>query len=148
MLFAPVVFFALFQFKHYFFDFHLQCGNKYMLGKFKPYPYFIWPLCLHAGVNGAGTFLTLNVFTTYLSLYFFPCIHNYFWQVLLLNFSLGIFDFITHCIIDRVKSSPKLLGRYKPDDKRFWLAIGLDQGCHQLIYLLTYLIYMSKIMSL
>lgn len=45
-------------------------------------------------------------------------------------------DGATHFIIDRLKAHPDLGGRWKPADKAFWNALGLDQLAHGLIYVL------------
>jgi hypothetical protein len=45
-----------------------------------------------------------------------------------------------HFIVDRIKSSPKLGGRFKPNETYFWWALGADQLAHGLTYIL--LIYL------
>ena len=50
-------------------------------------------------------------------------------------------DFTLHFIMDRVKASPNILGRFKPDNKYFWWALGGDQAWHHLThYLIIYLV--------
>jgi hypothetical protein len=43
-------------------------------------------------------------------------------------------DFVLHLIIDRIKAHPDLGGRWKPNQKAFWVALGLDQLAHGLCY--------------
>ena len=44
-------------------------------------------------------------------------------------------------IIAHVKASPKMLGRFKPDNKYFWWSLGGDQMWHHLThYLIIYLV--------
>jgi hypothetical protein len=40
---------------------------------------------------------------------------------------LGLFDFVTHFIIDRLKASPNYGGKYTFHDRKYWLCFGLDQ---------------------
>lgn len=90
------VFFLLiiYQIKHFLADYPLQ--GKYMLGKFKPYPDFILPLLAHAGVHGLFTFLIVLCFRgPHLAL------------------SLGLMDMTIHFVVDRIKASPDLLGRFE-----------------------------------
>jgi len=112
--------FVLFQIKHFLCDFVLQ--NKYMLGKFKPAPHYIEPLAAHCTVQALGSAVAiLSIFGNI--------------DVKLL-YTLLLLDFVTHFIIDRVKASPEILGRFKQDNKYFWWALGWDQMMHQLIYII------------
>lgn len=78
--------------KHYIADYLLQ--NRYMLNKFKSDWSFVLPLLAHSGVHG--------VFTLAICLVFAPAL----WY-------LALIDMAVHFIMDRIKASPKLLGRYK-----------------------------------
>ena len=109
-----------FQVKHFLCDYIFQ--GKYMLGKFKPYPEYILPLVAHSAVQAGGTFL--------LALLFHLMFHLTLTKVV---FLVTATDFVTHFIIDRIKASPKLLGRFKPDQPYFWWALGWDQMCHHLV---------------
>jgi len=82
-----------YQIKHFICDYPLQ--NEYMLGKFKPKSW-VTPLLAHVSVHGVATFIIASLFTT-------P----------LIGLGLALFDMIIHFIMDRIKASPKLLGRYK-----------------------------------
>lgn len=84
---------VVFQFKHFIADYPLQ--GSYMLGKFK-YKDWVKPLAAHCAVHA--------VFTTAIALCFVSV------KVALLCAAL---DFTIHFIMDRVKASPSLLGRYK-----------------------------------
>jgi hypothetical protein len=82
-----------FKLKHFIADYLLQ--GKYMLGKFKEKGWVL-PLSAHCGVH--------TLFTLSISLF----VVNY-----KMALALGVLDFVIHFIMDRVKASPKLLGRFK-----------------------------------
>ena len=112
---------VLFQLKHFICDFTLQ--NEYMLGKLSR-TNWIKPLAAHASVHAAGTGIIALVFAPSLTLF------------------LVLADFILHFIVDRLKASPDLGGRWKPDQPYFWWALGADQMAHHLInYAFIYLIF-------
>lgn len=98
---AIYVFFGLViwaQLKHFIADYPMQ--NAYMLGKFKKTGWLL-PLAAHAGVHFLFTFFLTLLFTESLS-----------FSVL-----LGGLDFIIHFIMDRIKASPDMLGKYKALNK-------------------------------
>lgn len=100
-------------------DYPLQ--GKYMLGKFKGGTEWIKPLAAHAAVHALYTFLIL-------------CFLN--WKIAL---AAAAFDFNAHFVVDRIKASPNLLGRFKPHQKEFWWSLGADQSAHHLThYLIIY----------
>jgi len=105
---------VLFQLKHFIADYPLQ--NKYMLGKFKEKGWKS-PLFAHTGVHAVGTLLICLLFVN-------PVV----------ALLLACFDFVAHSIMDRIKASPRMLGRYEITDKRFWWSLGLDQGIHHLTH--------------
>lgn len=86
---------VVYQIKHFLADYPLQ--GKYMLGKFKPYPDFVLPLMAHAGVHSLMTFGIAYAIR----------------QDLRIAIMLGFFDGMIHFIVDRVKASPDLGGRFK-----------------------------------
>ena len=113
---------VIFQIKHFLADFPLQ--NAYMLGKFKAKGWEL-PLLSHAAVHAAMTFA--------ICLYF-------------VNFevaaTMAIFDLIVHFSVDRVKASPFMFGKYTPDQKMFWNALGLDQFMHHIThYIIIFTIF-------
>lgn len=111
---------VLFQFKHFLADYPLQ--GRYMLGKFKTGFEWVLPLLAHAGMHALFTFVILVNFTSPI----FAC-------------KLSVFDAAVHFVVDRIKASPNLLGRWKPDKPYFWWALGADQMCHHLThYLIIY----------
>jgi hypothetical protein len=85
---------VVFQFKHLIADYFLQ--GKYMLGKFKDTGW-IKPLSAHCAVHVAFTVPIAYVVSSSISI----------------ALLCGIIDFVVHFIMDRVKASPRLLGRYK-----------------------------------
>lgn len=135
----------VYQVKHFLADYPLQTG--YMLGKFKAGLDWVLPLTAHVAVHGAGTYMIACIFGRYE-----------------LAFSLATFDMIIHFLMDRVKASPYLLGRYKAlssgemsglllavqqvdspnvqgmikdamrGNKYFWWALGVDQMVHHLTH--------------
>lgn len=84
----------LFQLKHFFADYPLQ--TPYMLGKFKSGLAWIIPLLTHVAVHGTFTFLICLFFTNG-------------WKA----FNLMLLDMTLHFIMDRIKASPNLLGRFR-----------------------------------
>ena len=131
-----------------------------MLGKFKPGFDFVKPLAAHCGVHILGTLIIAGIYLWSNGLAW----HHLIW--------VCGFDFVLHFIMDRVKASPGLLGRYHPlspteyvdlinfeeregaddqtrEDKKnntiFWWCLGLDQGVHHLTHYLIifYLLNLS-----
>ncbi len=45
-------------------------------------------------------------------------------------------EFILHSLIDYLKASEKLLGKFKYPSKPYFIFLGLDQTLHQLSYIL------------
>lgn len=92
---------VVYQLKHFICDYPLQ--NKYMLGKFLPYPRFILPLLAHSGIHSLFTFLICCTFGVEKALV------------------LALFDGIIHFIVDRIKASPSLGGRFKALNKSTYI---------------------------
>lgn len=86
---------VVFQLKHFLADYPLQ--GQYMLGKFKGGTDWILPLAAHAGVHFLFTFVIVLAYNKNIQL-----------AVL-----LGVLDFGLHFIMDRIKASPEMLGKYK-----------------------------------
>jgi hypothetical protein len=125
LLFTTLLLLVLFQMKHFLADYPLQ--NSYMLGKFKPGWAFVGPLAAHAAVHAM-----LTVFVTGL---FLP---GSWWPL-----AFGLVDFVTHFVIDRIKASPRLLGRFSNKSKpSYWNCLGADQMAHHLVHygIIVYLI--------
>lgn len=98
---AIYVFFGLSiwaQIKHFIADYPLQ--TPYMLGKFKKKGWLL-PLAAHAGVHFLFTFSISFIFT----------------ESLEFSMLLGVLDFFIHLVMDRIKASPDLLGKYKALNK-------------------------------
>lgn len=85
----------VYQIKHFLADYLFQ--TPYMLGKFKKFPDFIHPLAQHASVH-AGFTIIISVCSGARG------------DVTL---GIGLLDFVAHFIVDRVKASPDMLGRFK-----------------------------------
>ncbi len=113
---------VLFQIKHFLADFPLQ--GKYMLGKFKSGLDWIYPLTAHCLVHVILTATIIIWYTLYAKSGRMPI--EWFW--------LPIVDFVVHFAQDRLKASPNLMGRWKPDNKFFWWALGQDQMVHHLTH--------------
>jgi hypothetical protein len=125
---------VVYQEKHFFADFPLQ--TPWMLGKFKEKGW-VAPLAAHAGVHA--------IFTIVIALFVVPSL---WW--------LGLVDFGIHFAMDRIKASPRMLGRYKSlcahdfehksnmsadrwegkmrSNRYFWWSLGLDQKVHHLTH--------------
>lgn len=99
--------FIIYQLKHFVADYLLQ--GAYMLGKFKPGWDFIPPLAAHCAVHMAFTFCIVVFFVS-------PE----------LAITLAVADFVIHFVMDRIKASPHMLGRYPKENPRFWWAPGMD----------------------
>lgn len=108
---AVTAFLFSWQLKHFFCDFVWQ--NKYMLGKFKKWPWWILPLTTHCCVHALGTLVLVLLFR-------FP-----FWFIAV--------DFVSHFVIDRLKAHPRLGSRWTSENKYFWWGLGADQFAHQLV---------------
>ncbi len=144
----------IYQIKHFLADYPLQ--NKWMLGKFKPYPDFIMPLLAHSFVHGLFTF----------------CIAVFF-KGPYYSLALAALDMGIHFVVDRIKANPELGGRWSALSKKeavklimegitpksigpatkeeitetwksntlFWWALGADQMAHHLThYLIIWLL--------
>lgn len=142
----------LFQLKHFLADYPLQF--EFMLGKFKDKGWFL-PLFWHAFVHSVFTYHIVGIF---LIVNNSP---NYSYTA----FACMLIDLVAHFVIDRVKASPKMLGRFKAlsalewkslnvhpsftdkdrsdakrSNKYFWWSLGADQMAHHLThYLIIYL---------
>lgn len=85
---------VIYQLKHFLADFPLQ--GKFMLGKFKPGWGFVLPLLAHVSVHGLFTLLIAALVKPSIAI------------------QLALFDMVVHFTMDRIKASPKYLGRFKP----------------------------------
>jgi hypothetical protein len=158
---------VVYQFKHFIADFPLQ--GSYMMGKFKPGFGFVLPLLAHVGVHGVFTFVIAFIFTTFRAeastqdlLSMGGPISQ--WAIAHFALKLALFDMTCHFIMDRIKASPTMLGRFKalsakemgailsylpslgkagvkkqfgPELKSntiFWNCLGLDQMVHHLTH--------------
>lgn len=110
-----------FQVKHFLADYPLQ--TRWMLGKFKREPNeWVPPLTAHAFAHASLTAVIVGVASALLG------------KSVWLAWTLAIGDFVVHFIVDRIKASPDLLGRWKPDQPAFWWALGGDQMAHHLTH--------------
>ena len=131
MITTILILLVAFQVKHFLCDFPFQ--TPYMLGKFKEKGWFA-PLALHAWTHAVVTFFICGLVSRAPTKY-----------VLVLM----AFDFVVHFVMDRIKASPSMLGRYKaltakeyPDatvaqkngNTLFWWSLGLDQMVHHLTH--------------
>lgn len=132
---------VMFQVKHFLADYPFQ--NEYMLGKFLPGWKFVKPLLAHVGVHA---WFTLVICYPYVGLK----------RSLLYT----LFDATAHFIMDRIKASPNLLGKFKAltakdyvvatDQQKlsntfFWWSLGLDQLFHHLTDLIIVYLVVSNV---
>lgn len=123
MSYELLILLLVFQIKHFICDYPLQ--NAYMLGKMKANGW-IKPLAAHSAVHAWFTFLILLLIQP---------------SNVLLYLLLPVADFILHFIVDRIKASPNLGGKFKPEQPYFWWALGADQMVHHIInYVFIYII--------
>lgn len=105
----------LFQFKHFVADFPLQF--PYMLKKFRPGWDFVLPLVVHCLVHAALTLLIVLWFNA-----------RFWW--------LAVVDFVIHFVMDRIKSGPRYLGRFKDSTSTsYWVSFGFDQMVHHITHM-------------
>lgn len=111
-----LVLFIAYQVKHFLADYVFQ--NVYMLQKSRAGWDFFWPLTIHCGVHATMT----------LAIVFYLGKESLWW--------LAIVDFVVHFIMDRIKASPRYLGRFSDMKSRaFWVTFGLDQMVHHLTHI-------------
>lgn len=144
---------AVFTVKHFIADYPLQ--NSYMLRKFAPGWAWVMPLAAHAGVHFLLTAVILGAFSI---LAHVSGMGNITWQEVL---ALASLDFALHFVMDRIKASPMLLGKFKTlsakemqkaltglrshkqnvrfaarrelkNNTYFWWSLGFDQMIHHL----------------
>lgn len=108
-----------FHIKHFLADYIFQ--TEYHLGKFKETGWAI-PLASHCGVHFVFTFVLVMIAVNQFDMN----------SVLLFALFMAMFDFIIHFVMDRIKASPNLLGKFKPNQKEFWWSLGLDQMVHHI----------------
>lgn len=114
----------VFQIKHFLADFPLQF--PYMLRKFRPGWDFVLPLTTHCLVHA---FLTLVIVL---------CVDYRLWW-------LAVGDFVVHFIMDRIKSGPRYLGRFKDaTTTSYWVSFGADQMVHHLTHMLIVWILITQ----
>lgn len=112
---AAFLLLIIFQAKHFLADFPLQ--GEYMLKKVLRGWDFFWPLTIHCLVHSSMTLL--------ITLYFRP---ELWW--------LSGIDFVSHFVMDRIKSGPKYLGRFNDKSRAsYWNCLGFDQMVHHLTHL-------------
>lgn len=144
-----VILLFAFQLKHFLADFLFE--TEYMLGKFK-LKGWIAPLSMHCYVHALFT-LVIALIVGWRNLSPSYCL------------LLSTIDFILHFLIDRIKASPSLFGKYdclskyecsklrhleyhrelliskKESNWLFWVGFGISQMLHQIsYYFIIYLI--------
>jgi len=102
---AILILLVVYQLKHFTADYLLQ--GEYMLGKFKPGWDFLGPLIAHVTVHGVFTFL---IAAQALQLLDHNMASNTIWAWAA---GLAALDATIHFFMDRIKASPKYLGRWK-----------------------------------
>ncbi len=107
---------VVFQLKHFLADYPLQ--RPYMLGKAQEGWGFVWPLIAHCLVHSSLTLIVLLI-----------CSRLDLWW-------LALVDFTVHFIMDRIKSGPNFLGRYRDrNTAAYWNSFGFDQMVHHLTHI-------------
>ncbi len=136
MITTLIILLIIFQVKHFVADYPLQ--TKYMLGKFRE-DGWVKPLLAHVAVHAGITFVIVLGFIAITD----P--NKPHWRAIC--FGAALFDASCHFVMDRVKASPKMLGRFKPltaetfhtatpeqirSNVFFWWSLGVDQLFHGL----------------
>ena len=112
-----------FLIKHLLADFVFQT-NWMVFGKEQIHDWLA-PLCAHAAVHGAMTFVLM-----------LALLPSLWW--------LGLVDFAIHGIIDRSKALTTRAFGLSLKDSRWWWMLGLDQTLHHL----THLVYVLALLTL
>ena len=117
---------VVFQVKHLLGDYVFQTGWM-VRGKGRSGAGFVFPLSVHVLVHAVMTLGILLV------------VHPKMWY-------LALVDFAAHFIMDRIKASPQLFGRYSDTTKQsFWIPLGFDQMVHHLThYLIIFLLLINR----
>lgn len=110
MIAAVFTLLLLYQLKHFLADYPLQ--RPWMLGKFLPGWAFVAPLAAHCAVHGAFTFFIAAVYSGRPAL----------------AVGLALFDFVVHFLMDRIKASPKWMGRWKPVTAKEYMEYSTALG--------------------
>ena len=121
---AFIIVWVTYGFKHFVADFILQ--NKYMLGKFDPYPKFILPLSAHCAVH-AGIVVWMFLFAGMNS----PRALDV--DFLLIGLIIAAYEFFSHFLVDVIKAQWARITKADHTQHRYWVAIGLDQFAHQVL---------------
>lgn len=113
--FEILLLYVAFRVKQFTCDFLLQ--NDWMaLTKGMPGATGYKALLSHTAIHGAGTTLVMLLFAPAL-----------WW--------LGPVDFVIHSLVDRLKGLISYQKGWKPTDRWFWWAFGLDQEAHNFTHL-------------
>lgn len=106
------------EIKHFFCDWVFQT-DYIVSGKGKEKDWFM-PLFVHAFIHHA-------LFTSMIMVAFSRSLY--------IGMVCGLFDGVSHMIIDRIKSDPNGFGRFKnPANKFYWVLMGADQAAHHFCY--------------
>ena len=106
-LFAIIfILLVVYQLKHFLADYIFQ--GEYMLGKFKPGWVFLRPLLAHVGVHAGMTFI--------IAVIAFQRLDPGMVVRAGVSYALCVafFDAFVHFFMDRLKASPRYMGRWKP----------------------------------
>jgi hypothetical protein len=101
--------------KHVVFDFFLQSRAQIKNKRIYGHPSGL----LHAGGHAVGSCLAFLVITPPLAV----------------AIGIGVGEFFVHYHIDWLKEEIGHRLKLRPDEKSFWIAIGIDQWLHQLTYI-------------
>jgi hypothetical protein len=132
ILVAALILALIYQLKHFLSDYVFQ--TSYMMKKGNADWSFFMPLLSHTLVHGVTTFVIALIYLRDLK-----------WALLLM---LG--DTLIHFFMDRIKASPRYLGRYHlytagelkdasparvRENHLYWVAFGFDQMIHHVTHL-------------
>ncbi|WP_425409027.1 DUF3307 domain-containing protein [Hyphococcus sp.] len=106
---------VIFQFKQLFGDYIFQ--SAWMVnGKTKTGVDFVFPLTVHVLIHALTTLAIVLI------------VNRDLWL-------LAFVDFTVHFAMDRIKSSPIMMGRFTDMTKQsYWIPFGLDQMVHHLTH--------------
>lgn len=130
-IYLTMIAFLLLQIKHFVIDYVVQMADPDAQKKFNEKEW-VKPLLFHSAQHGAATAIVI----IFVGLYISPIDHSTD-LIGMLALILGLFDTITHFIIDRIKASPKLLREVQENsDYAYWVIMGADQLAHNIVYVI------------
>lgn len=128
----------VFQVKHFIIDYIVQFSRPDSMKKFESTGW-VWPLFKHANDHGmASAFIVSTV------LY---AIGTAWLPLIVLSLGAYLFDLIVHFIMDRIKASPNMLGKYHYPDKEYFYSLAVDQSVHHVTHYVIIMVLVAYLFN-